>query len=113
MLSQAPIVKIQILGLAAILLTLCPASKQIGLLNQYVFSLARYDEDWDVRDRGRFLNALLKGVRQGKNGMAQETGSDEEDEDVGGVVLRREQVKVVLLGELKPSVISDQGEEKS
>lgn len=52
--------------------------------------LARYDADFDVRDRSRFLHALLRGLRQ--------TGEDEEEEDTGGVVLRREQVKLVMLG---------------
>jgi AP-3 complex subunit beta len=56
------------------------------LLIQYLFNLARYDASYDVPDRARLLSSLLRGVL-----------SDTE-EDVGGVVLRREQVKAVLLG---------------
>ncbi len=92
--------KLQILSLAAKLLTICPTAKPLVLLSQYVFTLARYDEDWDVRDRSRFLNALLRGVRrtvQAPTGVTEGEGPDGE-EDVGGVVLRREQVKSVLLG---------------
>lgn len=71
-------------------------------MSQYVLSLARYDADWDVRDRGRFLHGLLRGVRQtasGENGQGTYDSEEEEDEDVGGVTLRREQVKLVLLGD--------------
>jgi AP-3 complex subunit beta len=54
--------------------------------------LARYDADFDVRDRGRFLHALLRGLRQTDGEV------DEDEEDTGGVILRREQVKLVMLG---------------
>lgn len=62
--------------------------------------LARYDLDYDVRDRGRFLYALLRGVRDEKRAISGQDATDDEDEeeDQGGVVLRREQVGVVLLG---------------
>jgi AP-3 complex subunit beta len=65
-------------------------------LSQYLFSLARYDQDYDIRDRARFLNALLRGVKDEK---AADDIENEEDADMGGVVLRREQVKVVLLSQ--------------
>ena len=59
--------------------------------------------DYDVRDRSRFLHALLRGVRS-----EQQEGTDggEEEADTGGVILRREQVGVVLLG--KRQVREDQ-----
>ena len=43
---------------------LSPADRSIGLLTRYVFSLARYDRDYDVRARGRTLGALLAGDAQ-------------------------------------------------
>ena len=83
--------KLQAVTLAAKLLVLSPADRTIGLLNRYVFSLARYDLNYDVRDRGRMLSALLVGVAPTLFGE-----NDDAHEDVGGVVLRREQVKMVL-----------------
>lgn len=84
--------KLQIVTLAAKLLVLSPANSTLGLLARYVFSLARYDQDLDVRDRARFLSSLLAGVTP----SLQPQSEDEPYEDAGGVVLRREQVRMVL-----------------
>jgi AP-3 complex subunit beta len=84
-------VKLQISTLAAKLLVLSPASQPLRLLSRYVFSLARYDANYDVRDRTRMLVSLLIGLAPTLNGE-----ENEEQEDRGGVVLRREQVKRVL-----------------
>ncbi|TFK82840.1 hypothetical protein K466DRAFT_603355 [Polyporus arcularius HHB13444] len=89
--EETATVKLQIITLAAKLLVLSPADRTIGLLNRYVFSLARYDLNYDVRDRGRMLGALLAGVNANLYGEG-----DDSQEDVGGVVLRREQVRMVL-----------------
>ena len=89
--AQTSEVKLQVVTLAAKLLVLSPSDHTIGLLNRYVFSLARYDLNYDVRDRGRMLGALLAGVTSNLYGE-----SDDSREDVGGVVLRREQVRMVL-----------------
>ena len=70
---------------------LSPADRTIVLLARYVFSLARYDRDYDVRDRGRMLGALLAGVHANLSG-----DSDDAQDELGGVVLRREQVRMVL-----------------
>lgn len=86
--SQTTEVKLQISMLAAKLLVLSPASRPLQLLCHYVFSLARYDINYDVRDRTRMLVSLLAGVAPNV--------TDEEPEERGGVVLRREQVKRVL-----------------
>ncbi|KIM40525.1 hypothetical protein M413DRAFT_72858 [Hebeloma cylindrosporum] len=86
--QEAPLVKLQTVTLAAKLYVLSPADKTLGLLSQYVFTLARYDENYDIRDRGRMLSSLLAGVGLNVNGISAE--------ERGGVVLRREQVKLVL-----------------
>jgi AP-3 complex subunit beta len=82
-LGQSLLVKLQALTLAAKLYVSKPDTEVIGLLTRYTFSLARYDVNYDVRDRARWLSAL--------------TGTLETDvEERGGVVLRREQVRLVL-----------------
>ena len=67
-----------------------PAPGTLGLLAAYVFALARYDANYDVRDRGRMMAALLAGVAPAS------LMSDGEKPERAGVVLRREQVKMVL-----------------
>lgn len=103
---QPTIAKLQILTLATKLLVLSPNTPLLNQLSQYLFTLARYDQDYDTRDRARFLNALLRGVRDDKMSKAAEdddksggTVAEDEVTDMGGVVLRREQVKVVLLSQ--------------
>lgn len=66
-----------------------------------MFSLARYDLDYDVRDRARFLTSLLTGVNGGISGGS---GNDEEDAAVQeGVILRAPQVIHVLFeGKVTP-----------
>ena len=81
-------VKLQAVTLAAKLLVLSPANGTLIQLAKYVFALARYDRNYDVRDRGRMLQQLLVGV------VPSMAATDAED--VGGVVLRRAQVRVVL-----------------
>jgi AP-3 complex subunit beta len=81
-------VKLQAVTLAAKLLVLSPANGTLIQLAKYVFALARYDRNYDVRDRGRMLQQLLVGV------VPDIAATDAED--VGGVVLRRAQVRVVL-----------------
>ncbi|GAA47158.1 AP-3 complex subunit beta-2 [Clonorchis sinensis] len=51
------VVKLQVLNLAAKLCIVNP--RQTHLLAQYVFNLARYDQNYDIRDRSRLLRALL------------------------------------------------------
>jgi len=77
--------------LAAKLLVLNPNHHTLGLLARYVFSLARYDQDYDVRDRARTLSSLLASIAP----ILRPSG-DDYMEDQGGVVLRREQVRVIL-----------------
>lgn len=89
--TQRPVTKIEILNLAAVLLTDCPGSRSIHMLARHALNLGRYDQDWDVRDRARLLAGLLRSVRQPGDQDAQP-----EELDLGGVTLRLEQIKLVL-----------------
>ncbi|KAF8150686.1 adaptin N terminal region-domain-containing protein [Crassisporium funariophilum] len=89
--QETSLVKLQVVTLAAKLFVLSPGDVRLGLLSRYVFSLARYDVNYDVRDRGRMLSTLLAGV--GLQVQVNGTGAEEKR---GGVVLRREQVRLVL-----------------
>ncbi|KAH3752044.1 hypothetical protein DPMN_186652 [Dreissena polymorpha] len=55
--QEEDIVKLQILNLGAKLVI--TNSKQTKLLCQYVFNLAKYDQNYDIRDRSRFLRQLV------------------------------------------------------
>ncbi|KAK4023361.1 hypothetical protein OUZ56_008777 [Daphnia magna] len=55
--NEQDVVKLQILNLAAKLCLSNP--KQTKVLCQYVFSLAKYDQNYDIRDRVRFLRHLI------------------------------------------------------
>jgi len=96
---QTSIVKLQTLTLAAKLTLLAPVNRTLTLLARYILALARYDEDWDVRDRGRMLGSLLVGAVAGVVSGNDDDGIGEYEEQgarPGGVVLRREQVMRVL-----------------
>ena len=68
-----------------------PTNATLQLLGRYTLTLARYDQDYDVRDRARLVASLLTGV------VPDILGDGEAGEgDHGGVILRREQVKMVL-----------------
>jgi len=56
-------VKLQVLNLAAKLCLTNP--KQTRLLTQYVLNLAKYDQNYDIRDRARFIRALLFPAGEG------------------------------------------------
>jgi AP-3 complex subunit beta len=57
MCSQDDSVKLQIINLSSKLAVTNP--KQTTLLCQYVFNLAKYDQNYDIRDRARFLRQLV------------------------------------------------------
>ncbi|KAG1151139.1 hypothetical protein G6F37_002057 [Rhizopus arrhizus] len=56
--KEENLTKLQILTLSAKLICLNPEHPTLVLLNQYLLGLARYDVNYDVRDRARFLRAL-------------------------------------------------------
>jgi len=74
---QEDIVKLQILNLATKLSITNP--KQARLLCQYVFNLAKYDQNYDIRDRARFLRQLI---------MPSSTGADEHAPPTGGALAK-------------------------
>ncbi|XP_039299668.1 AP-3 complex subunit beta-2-like [Nilaparvata lugens] len=55
--TEEDIVKLQALNLAVKLYLTNP--EQTTLLCQYIFSLARYDQNYDIRDRSRFLRQFV------------------------------------------------------
>lgn len=57
--NEKDIVKLQILNLAVKLYLTNPAPTE--LLRQYVFNLAKYDQNYDIRDRARFLKTVVDG----------------------------------------------------
>ncbi|XP_068847179.1 AP-3 complex subunit beta-2 isoform X3 [Capricornis sumatraensis] len=61
--AEEDIVKLQVINLAAKLYL--TNSKQTKLLTQYVLSLAKYDQNYDIRDRARFTRQLIVPSEQG------------------------------------------------
>jgi AP-3 complex subunit beta len=55
--DEENIVKLQIINLAIKLHV--TNSNKVNLLVQYVLNLAKYDQNYDIRDRARFLRALV------------------------------------------------------
>ncbi|KAL1744133.1 adaptin N terminal region-domain-containing protein [Schizophyllum fasciatum] len=104
---EKPLVKLQIITLAAKLFVIQPDDRVLGLLASYVFALARYDANYDVRDRGRMMTAMLAGVKPASLSMDPDASLNGDQPERAGVVLRREQVKMVLL-QGKGSVMPDE-----
>jgi AP-3 complex subunit beta len=84
--NQAPAVKLQSVVLASKLLVLLPENRTLQLLTRYILNLARYDQNYDVRDRARMMASLLSGINY-------DLGVPEERV---GVVFRKEQVRLIL-----------------
>ena len=75
-----------------------PTNTTLQLLGRYAFTLARYDLDYDVRDRARLIVSLLVGVVPNILG-----GEEHDSGEQGGVILRKEQVKMVLFEHKAPA----------
>lgn len=131
--------RLQIVTLATKLYALLPTTsapsnvlRSVGLLQSYILQLARYDTVYDVRDRARFCKGLLAGLElpastgeAGKSGADVEespenanalttgpeiTQEDEEETQVSGVRLRREQVLLILFeGKPAPEALGLEG----
>ncbi|XP_053697786.1 AP-3 complex subunit beta-2 isoform X1 [Sabethes cyaneus] len=67
--SENDVVKQQILNLAVKLYLTDP--KPTELLRQYVFNLARYDQNYDIRDRARFLKQFFLSTGEQQTFMSQ------------------------------------------
>ncbi|QRV74884.1 AP-3 complex subunit beta-2 [Ceratobasidium sp. AG-Ba] len=93
--SETDLPKLATLNLAAKLLTLNPEAQILQKLTSYIFSLARWDTSYDVRDRGRWLGGLVRGYLKAEEKEG-ENGEEDETDREAGVVLRPEQVRVVL-----------------
>jgi len=65
--TEEDIVKLQIMNLGAKLYI--TNSKQTRSLCQYVLQLAKYDQNYDIRDRARFLKFLLFPVAEAGNNL--------------------------------------------
>ena len=94
--------------LASKLLLLAPESDKIGKMALYCFNLARFDQDYDVRDRGRLLSTLLSDIcpilKEGSTPGGESLGAEElESLAQGTITLRREQIRMVLLQGKEPS----------
>ncbi|KAF9199895.1 AP-3 complex subunit beta-2, partial [Haplosporangium sp. Z 27] len=59
------------------------SSKTIDLLFQYVLNMARYDLDYNVRDRARFLRVLVYGEQSAKQVALVDRELDEEENGHG------------------------------
>ncbi|KAG0165709.1 AP-3 complex subunit beta-2 [Apophysomyces sp. BC1015] len=81
--------KLQILTLSAKLVCLNPSHTTLDNLNQYVLNLARYDLNYDVRDRARFLRVLTLPTS---------------DQQSPGLEVLKQQLKRVLMSDKEPPV---------
>ncbi len=64
--NESDIVKLQALNLASKLYITNENSDRLKLLVNFIFNLAKYDLNYDVRDRGRILRQLLNDVTLAK-----------------------------------------------
>lgn len=67
--DEQDVVKLQVLNLGVKLYLTNP--EQTSLLCQYVFTLARYDTNYDVRDRARFLRQFIFPASGGSTVLSQ------------------------------------------
>ncbi|KAI7867090.1 adaptin N terminal region-domain-containing protein [Spinellus fusiger] len=87
--------KLQILSLSAKLICLDPTHTTLDKLNQYVLNLARYDLNYDVRDRARLLRVLTL---------------PDPGKETPGVVFLKSNLKQILLTEKEPPVVKHDNE---
>ena len=94
--NEADIVKLQIINLGAKLYSLNPTDQILNLLFQYVLDLARYDLNYDIRDRARLLRGLI--LINGQKEITSDNGEIEEAQSVKSSFLK-ENLKQILLCE--------------
>ena len=96
--NEADIVKLQIINLGAKLYSLKPTDQILSLLCEYVLNLARYDLNYDIRDRARFLRGLVLTNGQDTTSNNGEIEEAQSSDSVKNSILR-ENLKQILLCE--------------
>lgn len=101
--QEATPAKLAILTLSAKLQAFLPSTEAeaatiqaVAALHAYLLQLARFDLNYDVRDRSRYYSRLLSAL--GESSQVTRSSDDEEEQEVSssGIRLRRDQVLVVL-----------------
>ncbi|CAG8508232.1 2712_t:CDS:10 [Ambispora gerdemannii] len=95
--NEADIVKLQTLNLGAKLVSFHPNNPTIKLLFQYILNLARYDLDYDIRDRARLLRGLILLDGNKENSNYGEENLEEKNESKSAILT--DNLKKILLGE--------------
>ena len=97
--NEADVVKLQIINLGAKLYSLNPTDQILNLLFQYVLNLARYDLNYDIRDRARLLRGLI--LTNGQKDTTSDDGEIEETQHSDSIKssILKENLKQVLLCE--------------
>ena len=90
--------RMQILNLALKLSVLMPDDDNVQALMTYVLEMARYDTDTDLRDRSRFLTALMGLAPGGETGVIDEEALEELAEHAKALVLAPKLPPMTLLG---------------
>ncbi|CAE6426865.1 unnamed protein product [Rhizoctonia solani] len=93
--AEPDVSKLATLTLAVKLITLNPHAPILQKLASYVLALARWDTSYDVRDRARWMSGLVRGFLKMEESQ-EEDGDENRMESESGVVLRPEQVRIVL-----------------
>ncbi|KAI8988004.1 adaptin N terminal region-domain-containing protein [Mycotypha africana] len=92
--QEENVTKLQILTLSVKLVCLNPTHTILNRINQYLLNLARYDTDYDVRDRARFLRALT--IPENSNNQLSD-----------GLLQIRQNLKKILLSPYKTTVSTE------
>jgi hypothetical protein len=95
--------KAQIVNMAIKLSLRLPDNENVQNLMTYVLEMARYDLDTDLRDRSRFMTAMMGLAPTGDQAEASENKVDEEaleelSERANGIILAAKLPPVTLLG---------------
>ncbi|RIA91767.1 adaptin N terminal region-domain-containing protein [Glomus cerebriforme] len=97
--NEDDIVKLQIINLGAKLYSLNPTNQVLNLLFQYVLNLARYDLNYDIRDRARLLRGLILINEQKEITSENEEIENAQSSDSVKSSVLKENLKQILLCE--------------
>ncbi|CAG8706713.1 1114_t:CDS:2, partial [Dentiscutata heterogama] len=96
--TEADVVKLQIINLGAKLLSLHSTDHTLNLLFQYVLNLARYDLNYDIRDRARLLRGLVL-ISENKETNIDNMGEGVLSEEYNKSSILKNNLKQILLCE--------------